>query len=230
MSKCGVFSGPYFPAFGLNTERYRVCDRCELKLVYNVITSIRFFQDNIYERNDFAAKFPIHIFPDSRPFKYYNYFDFFDFFEFDQAKKTDYTLDVGRAFHGYLSQTDAKLFTTFEKFTDKNGKYKGVVDYRVYFLVHENEYITTLHTDNRLNIYISKTFSGVFKRDNEETFFEEIITITYTYNREQIYSGMKFNVQNYGLVPFEIGYENLDNFFHEIQIKNAGVRNKSLTQ
>ena len=24
MSKYGVFSGPYFPAFGLNTERYEV--------------------------------------------------------------------------------------------------------------------------------------------------------------------------------------------------------------
>ena len=24
MSKCGVFSGPYFPAFGLNAERYEV--------------------------------------------------------------------------------------------------------------------------------------------------------------------------------------------------------------
>ena len=24
MSKYGVFSGPYFPAFGLNTERYSV--------------------------------------------------------------------------------------------------------------------------------------------------------------------------------------------------------------
>ena len=24
VSRCGVFSGPYFPVFGLNTERYRV--------------------------------------------------------------------------------------------------------------------------------------------------------------------------------------------------------------
>ena len=24
VSKCGVFSGPYFPEFGLNTERYEV--------------------------------------------------------------------------------------------------------------------------------------------------------------------------------------------------------------
>ena len=80
--------------------------------------------------------------------------------------------------------------------------------------------ITTLCTDNHLNIYISKTFSGVLKRDNEETFSGEIRTITNTYNREQLYKGMKFN--NFGLEPFATGYENLDNFNYEIQIKNAG--------
>ena len=31
MSKCGVFSGPYFPAFGLNTERYSVSLRIQSK-------------------------------------------------------------------------------------------------------------------------------------------------------------------------------------------------------
>ena len=78
-------------------------NHCELKLIHNVTTSTRFFQD-VYERNDFAAKFSIHIFRDPRPFKYYNYFDFFDFFQFCQAKKTDYALDVGRAFHMYRKQ------------------------------------------------------------------------------------------------------------------------------
>ena len=28
LSKYGVFSGPYFPAFGLNTERYEVMQEC----------------------------------------------------------------------------------------------------------------------------------------------------------------------------------------------------------
>ena len=107
--------------------------RCDLKLINNVTTSVRFFQDNIHERNDFAAKFSIYTFPDPRPFKYYNYFDFFNFFEFYQTKKTDYALDVGRAFHGYLSQADTEIFTIFEEFTDKNGKCKGVVDYRFIF-------------------------------------------------------------------------------------------------
>ena len=60
------------------------------------------------------------------------------------------------------------------------------------------------------------------KRDNKETFFGEIITITNTYNREKIYNGIKFNVQNYGQEPFETRYENLDKFYHKIQIKNAG--------
>ena len=98
-------------------------NRCELKLIHNVTTSTRFFQDNVYERNNFAAKFSIHIFRDPRPFKYDNYFDFLNFFEFYQAKKTDYAVDVGRAFHRYLSQTDIEIFTTFEKFTDKSGKW-----------------------------------------------------------------------------------------------------------
>ena len=48
------------------------------------------------------------------------------------------------------------------------------------------------------------------------------ITITFTNNREQIYNGMKFNIQNYGLEPLGTGYKNLDNFYHKIQIKNAG--------
>ena len=60
------------------------------------------------------------------------------------------------------------------------------------------------------------------KRNNKETFFGEIITITNTYNREKIYNGIKFNVQNYGLESFETRYKNLDKFYHKIQIKNAG--------
>ena len=192
----------YLKHFSKSNNLHFYHNHCELKVIHNVTTSTRFFQDNVYERNDFAAKFSIHIFRDPRPFKYYNYFDFFNFFQFYQAKKTDYALDVGRAFHRYLSQTDAEIFTTFEKFTDKSGKYKSVVDYRVYCIVHENGYITMLHTDNHLNIYISKTFSGVLKRDKEESFFGEITTITNTFYGEQIYNGMKFNLQNYGLEPF----------------------------
>ena len=60
------------------------------------------------------------------------------------------------------------------------------------------------------------------------------ITMTYTHNREQIYNGMKFNIQNYGLEHLQTGYKNLDNFYQKIQIKNAGRggrgQNQSLIQ
>ena len=67
------------------------------------------------------------------------------------------------------------------------------------------------------------------KRDNEGTFFGEIITITNTYNREQIYNGIKFSVQYYGLEPFETGYESSDNFTTKFESKMRGVQNQSLT-
>ena len=67
-------------------------------------------------------------------------------------------LDVGRAFHVYLSQADTEILTTFKKFTDPEGKYKGIFDPRVYFLVHEGAQVTTIRTENALNIYFPKTF------------------------------------------------------------------------
>ena len=56
--------------------------RCELKLINNVTTSIRFFQDIIHEKKDFALRFCIHIIPEPRPFKHYNYSDFLTFSNF----------------------------------------------------------------------------------------------------------------------------------------------------
>ena len=38
--------------------------RCELKLNNNVTTSIRFFQDIIHEKKDFASRFCIDIIPE----------------------------------------------------------------------------------------------------------------------------------------------------------------------
>ena len=72
--------------------------KCELKLVNNVTSSIRFSQQNIHEEKDFVSKFSVHIIPEPRPYKYYNYFDFFQFFEFYQIHKLTYDLDVGPAF------------------------------------------------------------------------------------------------------------------------------------
>ena len=98
--------------------------KCELKLINNVTSSIRFFQESIPEEKDFASKFCIHIIVE---YKYYNYFDFFQFFESYQKGKLTNDLDVGRAFYAYLSETDTEIFTTIEKFNVPEGKYKGVI-------------------------------------------------------------------------------------------------------
>ena len=135
----------------------------ELKLVNNITASIRFFQESIHEQKDFVLKFCIHIIPEPRPFKYYNYFDFFDFFEFYHIHETAYLLDVGRAFYAYLSQANTEILITLKKFTDPDAKYKGIFDYRVYFLVHEGGQVTTTETENVFNMYIPKTF-GLLER------------------------------------------------------------------
>ena len=49
------------------------------------------------------------------------------------------------------------------------------------------------------------------------------MTITNTYNREQIYNGIKFSLQYYGLEPFETGYESSDNFTTKFESKCRGV-------
>ena len=44
--------------------------KCELKLVNNVTSSIRFFQESIHEENDFVSKFCIHIIPEPRSYRH----------------------------------------------------------------------------------------------------------------------------------------------------------------
>ena len=100
----------------------------------------------------------MHIIPDPKPFKHYNYFEFFEFFEFYQIHKQTYNLNVVDAFHAFLTQNETEIFTTFEKYTDPNGPHKSVFDYRVYFLVHKNEQITTLKSSTYLNVYITGDF------------------------------------------------------------------------
>ena len=112
-------------------------EKAELKLINNVTTSLRFFEQSVHDQKNFESKFCIHIIEDPRLFKYYSYFDYFDFFEFYQIHKTNCNLDVGVAFHDYLTKNDTEMFTTFEKFTDPNGKYKGVFDHTMYFLVQK---------------------------------------------------------------------------------------------
>ena len=73
------------------------------------------------------------------------------------------------------------------------------MDYRVYFLVHENGHIRTLNTANFLNIRITETFGEVLKKDNDLALFDIFLTVQDIQNREFIYNGMKDNVINYGL-------------------------------
>ena len=70
---------------------------------------------------------------------------------------------MGRAFYAYLSQANTEIFITFKKFTDPDGKYKGIFNYRVYFLVYEGGQVTATETENALNMYIPKTF-GLLER------------------------------------------------------------------
>ena len=192
--------------------------RCELKLINNVTTSIRFFQDIIHEKKDFASRFCIHIIPEPRPFKHYNYFNFFDFFEFYQIHKQTYALNIGNAFHVFLTENETEIFTTFEKYNDINGPYKGVFDYRVYFLVHKNGQINTLKSPTRLNVYIPETFGKVLKRDNDKILFDVLVKHEQTYDRETIFTGMRENVQRYRLKAFYTEYNNLDTNYWSLTI------------
>ena len=113
-------------------------EKAELKLINYVTTSLRFFEPNVHCEKDFESKFCIHIIEYPRPFKHYSYFDYLDFFEFYQIHKTNYNLDVGIPFQDYLTKNDTEMFTTLEKFTDPNGKYKGVFDHAIYIFSSKN--------------------------------------------------------------------------------------------
>ena len=93
------------------------------------------------------------------------------------------------------------MFTTFEKFTDLNGKYKGVFDHMIYFLVQKTGHIITLKTDQNLWVYILKTFADVLKKKDNKVIFNLWITMLAVQDRETIYNGMKSNVVHYGLKP-----------------------------
>ena len=151
----------------------------------------------------------ILIIPQPRPFKHYNCFDFFDFFEFYQIHKQTYALNIGNAFHDFLTENETKIFIAFEKYNDINGPYKGVFDYRVYFLVHKNGQINTLKSPTNLNVYIPETFGKVLKRDNDKILFDVLVKHEQTYDRKTIFTGMSENVQRYGLKTFYTEYDNL---------------------
>ena len=204
--------------------------KCELKCVNNVTSSIRFFQESIHEQKGVASKFCIHIIREPGPYKYYNYFDFLQFFEIYQIPRLTFGLDVGCAFYTYLSKAETEIFTTIEKFNDPEGKYKGVIDYWVYFIVNPDWWISTLETRNQLNVYIPKTFGDILKKDNDRTFFEVLVLIKTKHLREVIYRGMKDNVTNYGLKSFHTEYEHLDNEYWNLNIKSLKGTIQPLTR
>ena len=70
------------------------------------------------------------------------------------------------------------------------------MDYRVYFLVHENGYIRTLKTENFLNIYITKAFGEILKKNNDSTLLDTLLTVRDIHDGETIYNRMKDNVIN----------------------------------
>ena len=121
-----------------------------------------------------------------------------------------YDLDVGRTFYAYFSEVDTEIFTTIEKFNDLEGKYKGVINYRVYFIVNSDGRITTLDTRNQLNVYIPKIFGDILKKDNDNTLFDLLVSIITKHSKEVIYRGIRDNITNYGLKPFHTEYEHLD--------------------
>ena len=108
--------------------------RCELKLVSNVTSSVRFFQESIHGEKDFAFKFCIHIVSELTSFKQYNYFDFFQFLKFYAKHTLTYNPNVGPAFYIYISVVDTETFTTIEKFDDPQGKHKRSLVTRFIFL------------------------------------------------------------------------------------------------
>ena len=160
-----------------------------------------------------------YIIPESRPYKYYNYFDFFQFFEFYQIHKLTYDLDVEGTFYAYLSEADTEIFTTIEKFNDPEGKYRGVIDYWVCFIVNLDGRTTILDTRNQLSVYIPKTFGDILKKGNDSILFDVLVLIKTKQLRGFIYRGMKDNITNYGLKFFHTEYEHLDNEYWDLNIK-----------
>ena len=59
LSKCGVFSGPYFPAFGLSTKRYRV-SLCIQSECLKIQTRKTQNTDTFHALDDFLTTWLLH--------------------------------------------------------------------------------------------------------------------------------------------------------------------------
>ena len=71
-----------------------------------MITSIRFLQQNIHERKDFATNFRFISYQNRDHSSITTISIFFSFFEFYQIHKDTLGLHVGRVFQSYLSAAD----------------------------------------------------------------------------------------------------------------------------
>ena len=129
---------------------------------------------------------------------------------------------MGRAFHAYLSRADAEIFTTLKKFTDPEGKYKGIFDHRVYFLVHEGGQVSICTS--------RKTFGEIIKKNHNKMLFVILMKASHTYRREEICEGTKENVVRYGLNPFHIEYNYLDNEYWMLNTRPIQGSTKPFTR
>ena len=213
--------GKYSFAKALNTNStiHFYHHKCEIKIINSVTTSFRFFQQNIHVRDEFGSKFAIHAIPDPRPFKHYLYFDFFDFFNYYQQHKLSFTSDIGRGFYSYLSDNNTEIFTTFEKF---QNEHQGRMDYKYYFLVHPTGHQTCLKYPNSINFYVPETLINVLEKEQNEE--DRIFNKDFKHKGEEIYIGMKANVEHYGVKPFYTEYEHLDNFYYKISFKDILIK------
>ena len=68
-----------------------------------------------------------------------------------------------------------------------------MTNYQVYFFINPDGRITTLGNRNQLNVYITKTYGDVLKKDNGSTLFEVLVLIKTKHFRKVIYIGIKDN-------------------------------------
>ena len=95
-----------------------------------------------------------------------------------------------------------------------------MINYQVYFFINPDGRITTLGNKNQLNVYITKTYGDVLKKDNGSTLFEVLVLIKTKHFRKVIYIGIKDNWNNYALKSLHIECKHLDNEYWDLNIKS----------
>ena len=150
-------------------------------MMNGVATSIRFLQQNIHERKNFAKKFSIDIIPEPRSFKYYNYLGYFWL-----ACRTIFSLLPFCCRY--------RDIYNLRKIYRSKRSLQGYIWLQYYFLDHDKGNVTTLKAENHSNIYIFKTFWETLKKHNDPLLYDVLYNIAGSHGREEIYDGMKSNV------------------------------------